>query len=78
MNLLVSLGAYPVLQSVPRTGPGRKGESAALLPRHRGTEKHHTPNTGGGAQSDGSDVLVPAPVQALSLFIILSAKYVLE
>lgn len=50
MNLLASFGEYLVLQSVPWTGPGRKGESAAILPRHKTAEKRSTPYTHGRAQ----------------------------
>lgn len=49
-GLLASLSEFLVLQSGPWTGPGRKGESAAILFRHMRAEKHSTPYSHGRAQ----------------------------
>lgn len=45
---------------------------------HRGAEKPHTSYTQLGTQWDGHNMPVPAPVQTISLFIILSAQCVLD
>lgn len=59
MGLLASLSEFLVLQSGPWTGPGRKGESAAILFRHMRAEKHSTHYSHGRAQWVGHDVPVP-------------------
>lgn len=58
------------------------GKESLLFPLPQtvtwGAEKHDTPNTHPGTQSDGRNMPVPAPVQPVSPFIILSAQYVLD
>lgn len=59
IGLLASLSEFLALQSGPWTGPGRKGESTAILFRHMRAEKHSTPYSHGRAQWVGHDVPVP-------------------
>lgn len=58
------------------------GKESLLFPLPQtvtwGAEKHDTPNTHPGTQSDGRNMPVPALVQPVSPFIILSAQYVLD